>query len=246
VADSTRGLADAADVLGNRSRPDTPWISKVTGCTVEEAERAVAEVAEHAAVIAELAEKVRRTGRSYYAQFPAPMDLFAMVRLTKPRNLVESGVASGVSSAFMLMGIKANSMGVLHSIDMPVQRTKRRGNEPWAIPPGMSSGWAIPARLRRGWDLRQGRSEDLLEPLLGAIGTLDFYCHDSPVDVKHFEFEMKAIIPRLGPGSLVVADNTDREIFDRAAQAAGATPWRRKSSSLAGFRIPGRVGRNSL
>jgi alkanesulfonate monooxygenase SsuD/methylene tetrahydromethanopterin reductase-like flavin-dependent oxidoreductase (luciferase family) len=42
--------------------------------------------------------------------------------LTRPENLVESGVASGVSSAFLLLGVNTNREGTLHSIDLPVIR----------------------------------------------------------------------------------------------------------------------------
>ena len=233
-----RSLDHLVGILGTRSRPEIPWISKVTGTPVEQAERAVNEVVIHSELIEELSTSIGNTGKSYYAQFPAPLDLFALVRLTKPQNLVESGVASGVSSTFLLLGIKANSVGVLHSIDFPVFRKGSRGNESWAIPQGMSSGWAVPSMLRSRWDLRQGRSEDLLKPLLKEVGMVDLYCHDSPVDIKHFEFEMKSIRKHLRPGSLVVADNTDKKVFDETAQLVGAEAFYRRHSSLGAFLVP--------
>ena len=242
-----RSLVQTVKLLGSRSRPEISWVSKVTGTTVERAERAVDEITMYSESIEELSRNIESTGRSYYAQFPAPLDLFALVRLSRPQNLVESGVASGVSSTFLLLGIKANSAGILHSIDFPVFRKGSRGNQPWAIPQGMYSGWAVPTKLRERWDLRQGRSEDLLGPLLGEIGTLDLYCHDSPVDVKHFEFEMKSIRKYLKPGSLVVADNTDKKVFDEAARSVGAEAFYRRHSSLGAFRCPEGTGteRNS-
>ena len=235
---TARGLDRLFPELGNRARPDPAWIAKVAGCTVEQAERTAAGVGAYKQAVLALVKNLGRTGRTYYAQFPAPLDLYALVRLARPRSLVESGVASGVSSTFMLLGARANSMGILHSIDLPVQRTKRKGGEPWAIPSGMRSGWAVPLGLRDGWDLRRGRSEDLLEPLLEEIGTLDFYCHDSPVDLAHFEFEMEAMRGHLGPGSLVIADNTDRAAFNEAARRAGTSAFYRKGSSLGAFRVP--------
>jgi hypothetical protein len=233
-----RSLDQIVEILGGRSRPETSWISKVTGTTAERAERAVHEVTRHSESIEELSRNIESTGKSYYAQFPAPLDLFALVRLSHSQNIVESGVASGVSSTFLLLGIKANSGGILHSIDFPVFRKGSRGNQSWAIPQGMSSGWAVPTKLRNRWDLRQGRSEDLLEPLLEEIGTLDLYCHDSPVDIKHFEFEMKSIRKHLKPGSLIVADNTDKKVFDDTARSVGAEAFYRRHSSLGAFLVP--------
>jgi len=233
-----RSLDHLVGILGTRSRPEISWVSKVTGTPVERAERAVNEIIVHSELIEELSRNIGNTGRSYYAQFPAPLELFALVRLTRPQNLVESGVASGVSSMFLLLGIKANSAGVLHSIDFPVFRKGSRGNESWAIPQGMSSGWAVPSKLRGRWDLRQGRSEDLLKPLLKEVGMLDLYCHDSPVDIRHFEFEMKSIREHLRPGSLVVADNTDKKVFDETARSVGAEAFYRRHSSLGAFLVP--------
>ena len=227
-------------MLGARSRPEIPWISKVTGCSKVEAKRAIHDLGAHTETVVELAAKVEGTGRAYYAQFPAPMDLFALVRLAKPREIVESGVASGVSSAFILMAIKSNSAGALHSIDLPVGREKNRGNESWAIPAGLSSGWAVSPDLRRRWDLRKGKSEALLIPLLEELGDVDFYCHDSPVDVGHFEFEMNAVRRHLKPGSLVVADNTYRAIFNKTAESFGAKVHYRRESSLGAFMVPTR------
>jgi hypothetical protein len=234
-----RDLGKITEMLGSRSRPEIPWIAMVAGCPVGEATRVVNGIISEKNTISELCENIKRTGRSYYAQFPGPIELYALVRLARPRRLAESGVASGVSSAFLLMGIGANKIGALHSIDFPVSREGPRGNESWAVPAGMTSGWAIPKNLREGWDLRQGRSEELLKPLLSEIGTLDFYCHDSPVDKAHFRFEMNAIGKYLRPGSVVVADNTDKDTFDGAAEAAGTRAHYRRHSSLGAFRVPG-------
>ena len=228
------------DVLGNRAAPDVPWVSRVADRHREEVVAVLKDLEGHSEDIRFLSRRIMQTGRSYYAQFPAPLDLYALVRLATPDSVVESGVASGVSSAFMLMALKDNGRGTLHSIDFPVPRSSARGCESWAIPQGLSSGWAVPQTLKRGWDLRTGRSEALLKPLLDEVGRLGFYCHDSPVDVRHFAFEMRAITPHLGPGSVVVADNTDWETFEKTASGAGTVARRRKSSSLGAFSLPAR------
>ncbi len=235
---SLHGGVDSKRVLGNRAKPDVRWLAEVTGASQREVEGALCGLRRHSKEVEELVERVAKTGRSYYAQFPAPLDLYALVRLARPDTAVETGVASGVSSAFILLGLKSNGRGTLHSIDLPLPRRAGRGNESWAIPEGLASGWAVPRRLRRGWRLHVGRSEDLLIPLLDGIGRLDFYCHDSPVEERHFEFEMDAIRGHLGPGSLVVSDNVDWSVFRRTAESVGAEAVRRKKSSLAAFRVP--------
>lgn len=235
---SNQSLAKIVEMLGNRARPEISWVARVAGCSREQAQGTINEIARHASVVSELHERISRTGRNYYAQFPAPIELYALVRLTNPENLVESGVASGVSSTFLLLGAKANHAGTLHSIDYPVTRQTGERNAPWAIPPRHSSGWAIPRGLKRKWDLRLGRSEDLLRSLLNEIGRVDFYCHDSPIDEKHFEFEMKTVVRYLKPGSVVVADNIDRGIFETAAHSVGAKAYYRRKALLGAFRVP--------
>ena len=231
-------LPDAAKVLGSRARPDVPWLSRVTGASGSEVEAALASLGREASLVAELAGTISKTGRAYYAQFPAPLDLYALVKLARPGTAVESGVAAGVSSAFILLGLRSNGEGTLHSLDFPVQRRAGRGNESWAIPVGLSSGWGVPRSLRRGWDLRLGRSEELLERLLDEVGTVGFYCHDSPVDGKHFEFEMEAVRRHLRPGSVVVSDNIEWRVFERTARSVGAVAVRRKGAQLAAFQVP--------
>ncbi len=234
-------LDGIVEALGKRSRPENRWVADVVGSTVDQAEEAIEEIVNHAGLVAAVAGSIRKTGRTYYAQFPAPIELFAMVRLVHPVNLAESGVSSGVSSAFILIGLASNRRGRLHSIDLPIRRRPNGGNESWALPSGATSGWAVPQPLRDRWDLHLGRSEDLLPPLLKQLGVLDLYCHDSPVGERHFSFEMSAIRPYLRPGSLVVADNTDWRTFEETAASVGAVAIRRRHSSLGAFRVPSRL-----
>ena len=238
----TLAFDEIVAMLGPRANPDAKWVAEVAGCGVEEAERAVSGIASCRGEVSELCRSISATGRSYYAQFPAPIELYAFVKLTRPLTLVESGVSSGVSTTFMLLGIEENGLGGLHSIDLPVHRKEKRGNESWAIPRGLDSGWAIPSALRRNWDLRVGRSERLLDPLLLEGGPVDIYCHESPVDSRHLAYEMRKLKAHLKPGSLVVADNTGEnwKAFSDVAMSHGATPIRRKKSQVAAFRVPAR------
>jgi hypothetical protein len=233
-------LEEVVRMLGTRARPEPGWVAQVVGCDLKTAQWAIDEVVESRAVVSELCKNILRTGRTFYAQFPAPLELYAMVRLGRPSILVESGVSSGVSSTFLLLGVAANKRGTLHSIDLPVPRLDRKPNESWSIPAGLSSGWAVPAGLKRDWDLLLGRSEDMLQPLLRRLGFVDLYCHDSPVDADHLEFEIGAVSKRLRPGSIVVADNTgaNREAFAAAAESVGTNPIHRRQSELAAFRVP--------
>ncbi len=191
----------------------------------------------------EILRLLASSGRTYYAQFPAPVDLYAIVRLMRPRQVVESGVSSGLSTAHILLALQRNGRGRLHSMDLPTYQKavkRRRGELSWSIPKGADSGWAIPEGLKKGWDLRQGRSEELLPELVDELPRIDLYCHDSPWTPQHLAFEFEAIRPSLRTGSIVVADNTDvnPNAPRRLARHFGARVWRRQGSSLVGLRVP--------
>ncbi len=238
-----RTKREIAKHLGARAIPDVEWLKQVTQ----------EETADILAVLRETADLIRtersihraleRTGRTYYAQFPAPLELYVITRMLRPRHAVESGVSSGLSSAHILMALERNGVGRLHSIDLPqYQKAEKRTNEElsWSVPHGKDSGWGIPARLRRDWDLRKGRSEDILPTLVNQLPSIDLFCHDSPWTPKHLAFEFETIRPKLHSRSIVVADNTDvnPKAATTLARAFATKVWHRGASSLIGIRIP--------
>src|SRR5437870_12101387 len=104
---------------------------------------------------------LQRTGRTYYAQFPAPLELYLISRMQRPCHAVESGVSSGLSSAHILMGLERNARGRLHSIDLPQYQKaakRARGEPSWSVPRGKDSEAAIASRLKARWTLRKGSS----------------------------------------------------------------------------------------
>ncbi len=230
-------------ILGRRALPAPAWLQSVTGADGATIREVLAEAQTLAPLERQIRRALVRTGRTYFAQFPAPLDLYAITRILRPRHVVESGVSSGLSTAHILAALQRNGEGTLHSMDLPQYqraKTRRRGELSWSIPPRRDSGWAVPEALKRGWDLRQGRSEDLLPTLIAELPSIDLYCHDSPWTPEHLAFEFEAIRPKLGPGSIVVADNTDYNprAVRALARAFHARTWRRRRSSLVGIRIP--------
>lgn len=237
------GLRAAVELLGDRARPEVGWMAKVAGRSGDEGRAVLEEIGDQLALEEAIARILESTGRTYYAQFPAPLELYGIARFVRPQHVVESGVSSGLSSAHLLMALQRNGSGRLHSMDLPMyQRAdrRRRGELSWSIPKGKESGWAIPDGLKVGWDLRKGRSEDLLQALVAELPAIDLYCHDSPWTAGHLAFEFETIAPKLRSGSIVVADNTDHNPGAVLALAGrfGARVWHRRNSSLVGIRIP--------
>ena len=58
--------------------------------------------------------------------------LLPVCRLLEPQVVLETGVAYGVSSAFILRALEENGHGILHSVDLPpLRRYESSGASPW-------------------------------------------------------------------------------------------------------------------
>ena len=160
--------------------------------------------------------------------------LYAALRQLRPRVAVETGVANGFSTAFLLQALHVNGEGHLTSIDLP--REVGREYEPGTfyeglgrvgIPPGEQPGWLIPDALRERWTLILGRSQEELPPLLERLGTLDFFMHDSEHSFECMWFEFNAAWPRLRDGGVLVSDDVNStEAFTRFAREQSRQPLR--------------------
>lgn len=238
------GATRAARLLGDvRARPNVRWLVRLVGGRESEIQVALKEIAAREDIHREVFLRHVEGGRRSYAQFRAPFELYTLVRLLRPDHVVETGVSSGVSSAYILLALQRNRRGRLHSIDRPMsQRRPKLGarESPVAIPPGRASGWAVPDRLRRPWDLRLGPSERLLPDLLARIPSVGLFLHDSRHTPAHLRFELETVRAKLTPGAVVLADNTvwTGDAFPRFARSLGSRMCRRGHSDLVGLSVP--------
>jgi cephalosporin hydroxylase len=136
---------------------------------------------------------------SHGADFTLARMCYTVVRALKPNIVVETGVAYGVTSAFILKAMELNNKGILHSIDLP--------------PLGRAAddfvGSLIPDSLRHRWNLHRGVSRRALPRLLQQIGQVDVFIHDSLHTYQNMRYELNAITPRLSKPSVVIADDID-------------------------------------
>ena len=133
---------------------------------------------------------------------PEAAELYVAVRAVKPGMIVETGVASGLSSAHILRALAANGTGTLHSIDLP---NVQQGS---VLPKGRTSGWIVPDSLRGRWKLHLGDTRELLPDLLGTLGRIDIFLHDSDHSYEAMSFEFEQAFPRLEYGGLLMSDDT--------------------------------------
>jgi len=237
-------IARARATLGDRRASlNLEWLRQLSGASVESVTNVLAEVDELLPFEERVADEHRAAGRPHYAQIRAPLELYALVRLTRPEHIIETGVSSGVSSTHFLLGTRKNGRGTVHSIDLPLPQRGPRFSpreSPVALPPGRSTGWAVPSELRAGWDLRLGPSERILPGLVKELPSVGIFLHDSLHTPSHLRFELTTVQPKLTRGAVVLADNTvwTGAAFPRFAEAVGVAVRRRGRSDLVGLRMP--------
>ena len=160
--------------------------------------------------LGEIEEDTRRLLKSIHREDPfdrrwAADSLLArccylMCRILEPAVVVETGVAYGVSSAFILRALQENGRGVLHSVDLP---PLRRGYERYW-------GMAVDGALGDRWVLHRGASARVLPGLLEELETVDLFVHDSLHTYRNMRREFEALWPNLRTGGALVADDVER------------------------------------
>jgi len=122
---------------------------------------------------------------------------YAVCRALEPAVVVETGVAHGVTSAFILEALDLNGRGTLHSVDLP----------PLGRDVDRMVGGLIPHELKKRWRLHRGVSERLLPTLLRELGSVDLFVHDSLHTYRNIRRELDIVTPSLARPSVVIADD---------------------------------------
>jgi predicted O-methyltransferase YrrM len=120
--------------------------------------------------------------------------VYIICRKLKPDAVVETGVSSGISSAFILCALEDNKHGKLYSVDLA-----------W----GGQSGWIIPDFLRHRWHLELGSSSEKLSPLLEKSGEIDIFLHDSEHSYRNMLWEYQTAWKYLKPGGILLSHNVN-------------------------------------
>ncbi|HXY47126.1 MAG TPA: class I SAM-dependent methyltransferase [Thermoplasmata archaeon] len=221
---------------------DPSWVAGLTLRSLAVAESAVEEARADGQLFRHLAREHARTGRSSYIEIDAPLELHAIARLLRPEHVVEVGVSSGVSSAYLLAALERNGRGTLHSVDLPARpsRTANGRGASWSLPPGKSSGWAVPRRLCRGWDLRLGDKVDVVPTLARELRRVDLVVYDVPHNEADLVREFAELDPRMPRGAVAIVDHGPGGglclALRRWARSRGTTATRRAGLGLYGIR----------
>ncbi len=141
--------------MRHEDAPDREWVAALANVSPAQAERALDEAQNEHALFRHLERMHREGGRTSYVEIDAPLELYALIRLLRPAHVVEVGVSSGVSSAYLLKAMDRLGRGTLHSVDLPKLEVLR--------PDGHRSryaSWALPPAGRRGGRCRFPSASD--------------------------------------------------------------------------------------
>jgi predicted O-methyltransferase YrrM len=136
---------------------------------------------------------------------------YALCRVQKPRTVIETGVAHGVTTAFLLQALAENGQGELWSIDLP----------PLAEGADDQVGFLVPTELRSRWHLLRGRTHRVLPELVNSLSSVDMFLHDSLHTFRNVLMELQTVWPKLPGGGLILSDDVD---MNRAFETFGRRP----------------------
>jgi hypothetical protein len=190
--------------------PDSKWVADLAGVPLATAQSAIEEAARDRSLFRHLAREHRAEGRSSYIEIDAPLELHALVRLVRPRHVVEVGVSTGVSSAYLLAALERNGQGTLHSVDLPSRprsNASARGGASWSLPPGRAPGWAVPFGLRTRWDLRLGDKSRVLPLFAKELPTAELLVYDVPHNCTKSALEFRVLDPLFPKGGVAIVDH---------------------------------------
>lgn len=124
--------------------------------------------------------------------------LYLICRALRPGVVIETGVAYGMSSLFILQALAINGRGVLHSIDLPLPDAGAQHR----------SGALVPETLRDRWHLHLGSSQREL-PKIVRSRPIDLFVHDSLHTYKNMRREFQLAWANIREGGALVSDDVE-------------------------------------
>lgn len=123
--------------------------------------------------------------------------LYVLCKILKPSMIVETGVAYGLSTMYILQALYENKNGLLCSVDSIFR--------PWESEQMIGS--AVPPYLHSNWNLVLGTSSKKLKKLLISIGPIDIFFHDSLHTSKNMTFEFETAWPYIKENGFLISDD---------------------------------------
>jgi predicted O-methyltransferase YrrM len=154
---------------------------------------------------------------AYSADISMARCCYLVCRLLKPAVVLETGVAYGTSSAFVLKALQENGRGELHSVDV-IASTGPDAHR--------FIGILVPEELRSRWHLHLGASRRVMPGLLKELQRVDLFIHDSLHTYWNMRREFSMVWPYLSQGGVVMSDDVHRNQAFGELEEKGVRLWR--------------------
>jgi hypothetical protein len=125
--------------------------------------------------------------------------IWCVTRHLRPANVVETGVARGLTTRFILEAFERNGVGYLWSIDLPPLNPVLRNEV----------GAAVRDISPNRWSYISGSSRRRLPALLRKVGNIHLFVHDSLHSERNVRFELDLAWQRTAAGGVLVVDDVD-------------------------------------
>jgi len=124
--------------------------------------------------------------------------LYVLIRSKKPEIVLETGVASGISSSYILLALNKNRKGQLISIDQPSNWEDKE------------AGWLVPNNIRENWQKIIGTSKMRLPHLLYSLEHYDkkkigIFLHDSDHTYGNMKWEFDMVWDNIEESGLLLS-----------------------------------------
>ena len=141
--------------------------------------------------------------------------LYCLARTLQPRNVVETGIAAGISTMFLSAALIDNGAGQLYSIELPPDQVRDVRQDDGALFDWPDSGvaWAVPRKIREAIADRHAIIlQDVrvaLPALLNRLPALDLFFHDDLHEAEHMLWEYRLVWKHLQENGVLVSDDVN-------------------------------------
>jgi predicted O-methyltransferase YrrM len=130
--------------------------------------------------------------------------LYLLTRCKQPETVVETGVASGYSSACFLEALQKNHKGHLYSSDFPYVRIENA--EQYV-------GIVVDRNLKDRWTLMLNGDEANIPEIVRQVDRIDLFHYDSDKSYIGRERTMERVLPKMAKDGLIIMDDIQDNCF---------------------------------
>lgn len=133
--------------------------------------------------------------REYDVETQTARTLYILTRWLRPKVILETGIARGLSSFALLAAAETNQEGTVYSCDVDPR-----------------SGHLVTETLKHRWKRRIINAKDAehsFREFLEEVGEVDFFFHDSNHREAWMIFEFAEVLKQISPGGILGSDDVD-------------------------------------